>query len=147
MDGSPELSEIYDHLAYYGENPAMQSLIAETVAHLAEEVRVFALDRCRFVSVGIGATGITLPGRIGVHYLEQESRNCWVIVLDDRVPHDQMHAMIAHEIAHAWLGHDRLGEPPEDCERQAALLAKKWGFQGNGADPDFCDRKYGLRKA
>ena len=139
MEPPLDIRQIYEEVAYYGENPLMQGLIAATIARLPRDVSVFALDRCRFVSVGVGASGITLPGRIGVHGVEHRSRNCWIIVLDDRVAHDQIQSMIGHEIAHAWLGHDRLGETPEDCERQAALLTGKWGFVGDGADPEFCD--------
>src|SRR5712691_5764902 len=101
MDRTPSLEQIHDDVAYYGENPALQRLIAETIGRMPRNVQLFALDRCCFVSVGLGATGITLPGRIGVHATEDSPHNCWIILLEDSVPLDQVHALTGHEVAHA----------------------------------------------
>ena len=81
--------------------------------------------------------GLTLPGRIGI-LGSRRSRNRWIIVLDDAEHSSKdFDATIAHEIAHAWLGHDRIGEIPEDCEPQAAALAREWGFLGRASDLDY----------
>ena len=71
----------------------------------------------------------------------------WLILLDERsVDEDEESEIlgtIAHEIAHAWLKHDRMSpDIPEDCETKAANLAKEWGFQGRGTDPEFCSAVY-----
>jgi hypothetical protein len=67
-------------------------------------------------------------------------------LLDDEVQNEQEgFALIAHEIAHVWLGHRvfRRGEAPAEAmerahqeERAASQLAKDWGFSGSSADPD-----------
>jgi hypothetical protein len=115
----------------------MELDIIRTLLKLPQDVRDFALERCRFVSVGKGAAGITLPGRIGSHAYDKRTRNMWLIVLDDNEPAEQVEATIAHEIGHAWRHDDRLDMPPEDCEEQTAELARSWGFTGRGADPEF----------
>jgi hypothetical protein len=66
----------------------------------------------------------------------------WIILLDERITDEGEEVtmgIIAHEIAHAWLKHDRhhYATPPE-CEIEAADLAKAWGFTGRGADADYC---------
>jgi hypothetical protein len=96
----------------------------------------FALDRCAFTSVGQTILGMALPGRIGVHVAERRSKNVWIIVSLDQEPGEELQTTVAHEIAHAWLGHDRCGDMPTDCEEQAARLAKSWGFGGEGADAE-----------
>ena len=48
--------------------------------------------------------------------------------------------MVAHEIAHAWLGHNPLDpDVPKDAEIVTANLVAEWGFTGLGADADYCD--------
>lgn len=130
---------VYEYISYYGEYSFMQELITRTVIRLSEEVKQFVLDRCVFVSVGKASTGLILPGRIGVHPIEKKSHNMWVIVLDENIEGEEGCCIIAHEIAHAWLRHDRLGNMPEDCEIHAANLTKQWGFIGRAADPEFCN--------
>ena len=105
------------------------------------DAKRFALDRCTFTSVGHDIVGMTLPGRIGVHSAERRSRNVWIIVVLDQELGEEFQTTIAHEIAHAWLGHDRCGELPDDCEEQAAKLAKSWGFTGHGADEGSRERR------
>jgi hypothetical protein len=70
----------------------------------------------------------------------------WVILLDENIPEEDRESAIAHEVAHARLGHDRLGEMPDDCETQAANLVKEWGFTGKGADAEYCERQSGTRQ-
>jgi hypothetical protein len=87
--------------------------------------------RRRGIRARIARRRLEPRGRLGRHR--------WVILLDGGQPADQIHAAIAHEIAHAWLGHES-GAPsvPEDPflgERQAAQLAREWGLVGDGADP------------
>jgi len=128
---------------YYGRCAHTEQLITETVQRLEAKVRDFVLDRCRFVSVG--NTAQALPGCVGIHPFEQQAHNMWIIILeeglhpnDDRRRADEAHSIVAHEIAHAWLGHDRLGNVPPDCEGQAADQARQWGFTGKAADAEYC---------
>lgn len=141
-DGQRELPErsgstdIAHRLSYFGEHQTTLTRVAQCIAALPTEVREFALDRCRFVSVGHGVCGLTLPGRIATQ--EGRTRNVWIIVLDEEEDPDQAKGTIAHEIAHAWLGHDRLGlDSSVEMEVEAARLAREWGFKGTGADPEF----------
>ena len=44
-------------------------------------------------------------------------------------------SIVAHEIAHAWLRHDRLSlDVTSECEGEAAALTLEWGFDGLGTD-------------
>ncbi len=113
-----------------------QGVIVETITRLPRNVAEYAIEQCRFVSVGRANLGITLPGRL-LQPNPQESKPepRWLIVVEDRMPAKWAHSVVAHEIAHAWLKHDR-GSPdlPVDCEVQAATLTGEWGFTGRGAD-------------
>jgi len=79
-----------------------------------------------------------LPARIAVNSFEKRTKNMWIILINENLPDQEMLTAIAHEIAHAWLRHDRYADFPDDGEGQAALKAYEWGFRGNGADPVFC---------
>lgn len=130
------LEGIHYRIAYLGESEFTRAHIANAVSRLPGDVQDFACERCRFVSVGEGAMGITLPGSIGVNAHEKRSRNMWIIVLDDRIPVEELDGVVAHEIAHAWLGHNRCEEVTVDDEVAAATLTREWGFTGRGADPE-----------
>lgn len=119
---APDLSGI----SYLGGSPTMSAALVDAIRRLPREVALFAIERCAFLSVG-AAWGVTLPGRIGVDAKTRRSSNMWIIALDDNMPASEMAGAIAHEIAHAWLKHDRLGDPPATCETDAAILAKSWG--------------------
>lgn len=47
-------------------------------------------------------------------------------------------AVIAHELAHAWLNEHVRPEESKEREREADALARKWGF---GAELDALDRE------
>jgi hypothetical protein len=131
-----------DDLMYLGEDARTEHVIAETLVRLPSVVREFALARCVFISIGWAASGITLPGSVGVDPASRRSRNVWLIVLEERAPRDLLASVVAHEVAHAWLHHDRLSdELPQDHEVRAAELAHRWGFSGRPADPAFWQRK------
>jgi len=121
----------------------MLEAIRTVLRKLPNDVGLFAYGRCVFISIGLGSFGMTLPGRISSHLVDRRTRNMWLIILDERVPDDEVQGTIAHEIAHAWLKHDQISiDIPETCEVDAALLTKSWGFTGKGTDPDYCDRPY-----
>ena len=146
-DGEMSLDEIAYYLAYYGESQELEALIVSVLNHLPAAVRDFALDRCRFSSVGSTTYGMVLPGRIGrqdtdytnVPPDESLEDDPWFILLLEDLPAEDAPGIVAHEIAHAWLGHDRLGFNPDDSETVAANLTAAWGFTGLGADPGHCN--------
>ena len=127
--------EILDNLMYWGEDPQLRARIVGVMGQLPDRVAAFALERCGFVSVGRASLGIILPGRVGV--VNRRSHNVWIIVLDERMSAKDVDGVIAHEIAHAWRGDDRLGMMPKDSEVKTARLVKEWGFTGTGADEKF----------
>lgn len=60
----------------------------------------------------------------------------WVVFLNDEAFHDR--SIIAHEIAHTWLGHGAYADI-EDLvkkEHEACATAAGWGFQGLGTWPE-----------
>ena len=130
--------KLTEEIGYYGERPETLLRIAQTIAALPDDVAIFALRQMVFASVGAGVMGMTLPGRIGLAGGSRAFKNRWIVILDDAMPDNEFPTTIAHEIAHAWLKHDRLGEMPPNCEREAAEQARSWGFKGLGADPAFC---------
>jgi hypothetical protein len=121
--------------------------LAETLLCLPEEVAQFACDRCRFISSS-GCYGMVLPGRLGVHPdTRAPEDDLWLILLASDLPEADAHSIVAHEIAHAWLGHDRLSpDLTPECEVEAATLTAQWGFSGIGASVDHCDRRRRTRQ-
>jgi len=143
----PEFTKIYPkeniayYLMYHGEDAELQSRIVKVLAQLPDEVVAFVLGRCTFLSTGRVTSGMVLPGRLGLHPTEKRSRNFWLILLDENIATDD--SVIAHEIAHAWLRHDKLSaDDQETWEKDAAILTKSWGFEGRGSDVDYCERPY-----
>ena len=135
------LNQIASDLAYYGEDEELRVHIALVLSRLPDRIVRFALDRCVFLSVGRTTSGMVLPGRITVHHHERRSRNRWLVLLDENMPNDD--SIIAHEIAHAWLRHDRLSADDQQLwERDAAETAKSWGFVGRGCDVEYCEAPY-----
>jgi hypothetical protein len=55
----------------------------------------------------------------------------WLIILRADMGAADAPGVVAHEIAHAWLGH-RLGYVPEE-EDAALALPQTWGCTGSGA--------------
>jgi len=85
--------------------------------------------------VGYSGLGMVWPARIVGPPIYGQARfrlkQRWLIVLSEDVLSDEPHGSIAHEIAHAYLGHDRQAIGTSiDVEYQACDLAAKWGFGG-----------------
>jgi predicted Zn-dependent protease len=79
-----------------------------------------------FFSIGAGSNGQCLPSRFA-------DGAEWLILIDNDAP--DIETVIAHEVAHAYLGHslaDLLSE--EETEKQAREQVRAWGFSGKGAD-------------
>lgn len=129
-----------EDLEYYGDSERLLHAIRRVVSKLPKDNARFVLQRCVFISIGLGSFGMTLPARIATHAVEKRTRNMWLIILDERIADDEAEGLVAHEIAHAWLHHDQLSpDTPDSGEADAAILAKSWGFTGKGTDPGHCD--------
>jgi hypothetical protein len=129
-----------DNIRYYCDSNEAQWLAIQTVARLPREVREFVFERCVFLSIGHVNHGMALPGTIA-------QPDTWIILLGERLPQKDAHSIVAHEIAHAWLGHNRFAlDVPPDCETQAANLTRDWGFTGKGANARYCNGYLRSRK-
>ena len=103
-------------------------MIVYTVMKLPNHVREYIYEECHFLSVGVTCWGMVMPKLDG-----------WLILLEERIvkEFDEGNAMsiVAHEIAHAWLKHDRADSTiDEQCEKEAAEKTKEWGFEGLGTN-------------
>ncbi len=134
-------AEAADRLAYYGSDFDLGRTIVETIVRLLDPVAQFALERCRFTSVGKSVYGMCLPGRIAASFGRRWEDattvlpdDKWILVLTDPLPADDAHSIVAHEIAHAWRGDDVLSMIGWECERAITELVAKWGFVGLGTD-------------
>lgn len=147
---------ITDRLSYDGTDAKTEQLILQTVAQLPKEIQEFALNQCCFISVGKTVCGSVFPGRLSYHPMLNSPEGIqwaiqndkikdflqsplWVVALAenymDSMSEADSESIIAHEIAHAWLRHDRFDlDCPHDSEKQACLLTKEWGFDGIGTD-------------
>ena len=138
-DWPSSLDEVAYDVEYLGYDNATEVLICETVVRLPSDVAEFVFDRCRFVSVGKAALGTVLPGYVGTHPLEKRNDNMWLVVLGEEFKEKDAHSIVAHEIAHAWLGHDRLAKDVTvEVEVEACRLVQEWGFTGLGTDVKHC---------
>jgi hypothetical protein len=102
-------------------------MIIDTVDRLPREIAEFACKSCVFVSVG-KVRAITLPSSWQT-WPGAESPEYLIVLLDDK-PSSEFAAIIAHEIAHAWLGHNYFEEQGPELENEAAAVAQSWGFSG-----------------
>ncbi len=115
--------------SYAGDDDQFRAAYARVLVKLPEDVRHYALDRCTVLSIGRAARGIVWPSRI------VDRRRCkWLIVMDEECSLD-LESAIAHELAHAWLQHDRLSPDVDpNCEAAADSLAVEWGFSRSYAE-------------
>ncbi len=87
---------------------------------LPADVLAFALTRCVVVAVGEDIHAQTLE--------PNAAPDLWIIVLREN---EREESIVAHEIAHAWLGHR--GNSAEN-EQEARAQVLSWGFSGPAAD-------------
>jgi hypothetical protein len=123
---SPEGVSYRLDLGPFVEDPAREQRIVETVMRLPEDVREYVYEHCMFLWGD--DFGRTWPGDLFA--------GKWIIVLHPDLPAEEVHGVIAHEIAHAYLQH-HVAEAPPTCEVEAAELTKSWGFSGKGADVEW----------
>ena len=116
-------------------DPAMMRTILEAVCRLPESVRRFVVERVVFVSLDdYSWNGQDFYTR-GRAISPDQVADRWVIVLAPDAPA----STIAHEVAHSFAEHEAGGA---DAEREAAQLARSWGFTGDAADPDSAVERY-----
>ena len=114
-----------------GAGDAFRAACAGALVRLPLNVREFALERCSIFTIGRGTRATCWPG---------SRKKRWIIVANESM-RGNVESTIAHEIAHAWLGHTPNepiaegeltaileGEPPAN-ERAADDLIVKWGFK------------------
>lgn len=143
-DGNKEQA-VFEDLPYHGDSQSMEVALVETICRLPDKVAEYALERCVFLSVGGVNNGQVLPAGIvtGGGHRRRTTRGVWIVILSETIGLDDIHSVIAHEIAHAYLKHDRYDpDLPQGCELAAAALAAEWGFSGIGADPEYCDAPF-----
>lgn len=146
---------------YRGNDSDLEQLIIDTFVRLPEDIQEFVCVHCRILSIGRSANGIVLSGKSvlpnplhmpeGIRWAIEQGRieelllnPPKLILLSERIvdEHEPKNVMsiIAHEIAHAFLGHIPLSAPVGDAslaierETEACELALKWGFSGRGTD-------------
>lgn len=109
-----QLGEIYT-------DERLEGIITETVLRLPPDVRNFVYDNCIFW--GIASDG-------GKAFCAQANSHLdWIIILGENADEN----LVAHEIAHCWLGHrhpmERASAKEVGPEEMAAnYKAKEWGF-------------------
>jgi hypothetical protein len=119
--------QLADHyfsvVQYVGTDDATRATIATTLAKLPADVATWAVEAIAFVSVGGEIMGHTLtPTEWG------EIRH--VVALDESAMRTRNGTyVVAHEIAHARLGHRAFTPPEEGTEAAADRLAAEWGFE------------------
>jgi hypothetical protein len=54
----------------------------------------------------------------------------WIIVTDDRIPSAEVASVVAHEVAHAFLGHALADThlTDEQIEDEVIARVREWGF-------------------
>lgn len=155
------LSETISTL-YCGNDADIEQLIIQTLARLPEEVQEFVCTRCRFLSIGGSANAVVLNGNMlfppplhfpeGIKWAIEQGRieellsNPPKLILlsehiVDNYEREDIVSIIAHEIAHAYLGHEprHVGSEvnlPAKREVEACELARQWGFSGMGTDAE-----------
>ncbi len=115
----------FDKVKYDGTNEYARASIAATLGQLPEEVAAWAVEAIGFTSVGgeIWGHTLSLSAYQGLQY---------VIALDESILQDSNATyVVAHEIAHARLGHAAMANISAAMadEAEADRLAASWGFE------------------
>jgi hypothetical protein len=110
---------------YLSNDSGTHSALVRALSRLPDDALEFVVDKCAFFSIGGGSNGQCLPSRFTG---EAE----WLILIDNDAP--DLETVIAHEVAHAYLGHGLEDATKEETEKQAREQVRAWGFTGKGAD-------------
>jgi hypothetical protein len=128
----PELRTVASRIAYAGEYPETWYRIAAVVSRLPAEVQRFVFTRCFFVSI----SGLDGPVGLAAAPVRLPCDRPWVLALRNSLPPEDAPGVIAHEIAHAWLGPNvPLAEIPADSDVRADAQAEAWGFPRTSEGP------------
>ena len=162
-----DIETLHYRIADYCDNVEVHSQLLRTVERLPDDVQEFVCQRCVFLA--LADHGMVLPGRVAcadlaetAEMIQEAPRNAslselgdyvqdyertahkWIVLLQGTPSDDE--SIPAHEIAHAYLGHDRLAiygpDKSIEVETQACELTRSWGFQGLGTEVDHCTAAY-----
>lgn len=119
---------------------AFISYIREALAQLPEDVLDFVVKNCAIFSFGWEHWGATWPtdninGRKWIILVSAELLRTLGDTEGSEVSEEDIRSIVAHQIAHAYLQHEKRYNfhcYSEEHERSAAALTKTWGFQGRG---------------
>ena len=107
---------------------SLRYTIVSAVHKLPQEIKEFVFQKVFFTSIS----------EMGGGQCWHKDNACpWAIVLGDK----EEESIVAHEIAHAHLGHRTGGggiraEEALRIETEACSQAKQWGFSGSGTEVD-----------
>lgn len=145
--------EMFSKAPYFGQDMVMRATLAQVLTRVPESVREFVLGKCVITSsVEPRFGGIVWKAQVPKQALDSP-HEFWLIVLSElawsagmdmvrrkglkevaKSQNERWRHIIAHEIAHAYLGHDRMNpDLPEDTEAEADRLAARWGFANSDA--------------
>ncbi len=95
--------------------------LVNTLARLPDEVYVFTLESISFHA-----------GQSQTLEVKELKKPCMIIL-----KRTDSESLIAHEIAHAYLGHTTAESVAENIEVEAEALRKKWGFRKRELCPSY----------
>lgn len=101
-------------------NPLYARLV-NTLARLPEEVYRFTLEHTSFHA-----------GQSQTLEVKELTKSCMIIL-----KRTDSESLIAHEIAHAYLGHAKTKSRTKNIEAEAEELRKKWGFKKKEICPHY----------
>ena len=95
--------------------------LVNTLARLPEEVYRFTLENVSFHA-----------GQSQTLEVKELTKPCMIIL-----KRTDSESLIAHEIAHAYLGHAKTKSRPKNIEAEAEALRKNWGFKKKEICPSY----------
>ncbi len=101
-------------------NPLYARLV-NTLARLPEEVYRFTLENVSFHA-----------GQSQTLEVKELTKSCMIIL-----KRTDSESLIAHEIAHAYLGHAKTKSRTKNIEAEAEELRKNWGFKKKEICPSY----------
>lgn len=101
-------------------NPLYTRLV-KTLARLPEEVYQFTLENVSFHA-----------GQSQTLEVKELTKSCMIIL-----KRTDSESLIAHEIAHAYLGHAKTKSRTKNIEAEAEELRKNWGFKKKEICPSY----------
>jgi len=131
VDTSSAFADVWESIGSHWLPDDMRALICRTIMHLPAAVADFAICNCSFISADRKTKGQTYAASIFTHFTNRgrTMRNHWVIVLDESLLKNEQDGQytVAHQIAHAWLGH-RVMDGNFLTEEHADKMVKAMGL-------------------